>query len=106
MFILYVGFKKRSKLLLEILKASEESYEEEIRVINEKNKRKEEHDKKVREEYDRLLRELYYKRSKDLEEISKKEKRRLKLYVDMFYEKDKQRLKEILEGKYGLKNVL
>lgn len=92
------------KKIREMLKEAENSYDEQIKIINHENKKKEVADKKAREDYLKIQTDLDKQYSKKRKEMSKKERKDLEKMVKK-YQNDPGALTREIAEKYGIQYI-
>ena len=100
--VLWVLFRRNATAALEVLTASRESYEAQIKVIEDAHTNEITRRDKALEQYELIIAALEKEYAANREALSNDKKKKVKEYINMF-EDDPEGLAKIMEEKFGIK---
>jgi len=99
--VLWVLFRRNGAAALEVLKVSKESYEAQIRTMEETHAREIETRDKALAQYEMIIAAIEEEYAANRETLSRDKRKKVKEYIDKYGE-DPEELARIIEEKFGI----
>jgi len=99
--VLWVLFRRNGAAALEVLKVSKESYEAQIRAMEETHAREIETRDKALAQYEMIIAAIEEEYAANRETLSRDKRKKVKEYIDKYGE-DPEELARIIEEKFGI----